>query len=267
MRNSHPTRTGVATAAPAAVPAGGRELATDRPDATETPYTVKPGKVQVEASMAACGRDRPGGELTEEWDPAPAHVGIGLTRNAEPGVFVPPQLRRTESVRGGPATTVRGEGDTVRRGKINFRGNDGEGPGFGSMVKVKLPTAAAGLGNHRTERAQTLPVTFEAGAGRDGAAMTAVEWARTDPGRRKAVWMNTVSFARNPGAGWGTFPEAVPVTGDGRHRLLANVAATRRLTPELQSDAGGSVGVSRTAPDLGVFAGFARRFRARRGTL
>lgn len=237
-----------------------RELTTDRPDSTETPFTVEPGRVQVEASAASYVRDRQGGVRTEEWEIAPGNVRIGLGPRTEFGVFVSPHVSVTEQPRDGAKTRVRGVGDTVLRGKLNFTGNDGGDFGSGVFVDVKLPTAADGLGNGRTDYAVTFPVTFPVGLGWEGAGMTVVEWARTAAARREAAWTNTVSFARDLGETVGTFLELVSTTGTGRHQLVFDVGLTWRVRDDLQLDAGVNLGVSRTAPDLGVFAGFARRF-------
>ncbi|MES2694640.1 MAG: hypothetical protein V4773_14280, partial [Verrucomicrobiota bacterium] len=57
--------------------AGTRELTTDRPDTTETPFTIEPGKVQLETSVATWSRDRLDGVRTTEWEIAPFNVRIG----------------------------------------------------------------------------------------------------------------------------------------------------------------------------------------------
>lgn len=237
-----------------------RELTTDRPDTTETPFTVEPGLAQLEMSAASFTRDRLDGVKTTEWEIAPLNLRFGVTPRSELGVFFTPHLWCTEQARGGAKTTVRGVGDTTLRAKFNFTGNDGGAFGSGVMFDVKLPTAARGLGNDKTELALTFPVTFEAGGGWDGAAMTVVERAYTDAGRYEAVWTNTLSFAREIARDTGAFFELVSTSGAGSHVLLFDTGVTRRLGPGLQLDAGLNIGLSRTAPDLGVFVGLARRF-------
>lgn len=238
----------------------GRELTTDRPDTTETPFTVEPGRVQLEASVASWTRDRQQGVKTTEWEVAPFNARVGITPRTELGIFVTPQVRRTEEDRSGAKTVTRGVGDSVLRAKVNFTGNDGGAFGSGVMLDVKVPTAADGIGNDKTELAVTFPVTFEVGAGWDGAAMTTIERAYTDAGKYEGVWTNTFSLAREVVTDVGVFFEAVSTTGVGRHVLVFDCGVTRRLGPNLQLDAGVNIGVSKTAPDLGAFVGFARRW-------
>ncbi len=253
---------GAAVASATAAESSGRatrELTTDRPDSTETPFTVEPGLVQLEMSAASWTRDRLDGVRTTEWELAPLNVRVGVTRTFEAGLFVTPHVHRTERVRNGPKETVRGLGDTTLRAKLNFWGNDGGATGFGVIADVKLPTAATGLGNDHTDFTVAFPAAFEVGGGWDGAAMTVIEWAYTDT-RHEAAWTNTFSLAREIAPELGAFFELVSTTGVGRHVLLFNSGLTRRLAPNLQLDAGINIGVSRTAPDLGAFVGLARRF-------
>lgn len=236
-----------------------RELTTDRPDATESPFTIDAGRVQLELETASYTRDRSGGVRTVEWSLAPFNLRYGVTRDMELAVIVQPHQRVSTRTAGGGRTTVRGFGPTTLRAKVNFRGNDGEGTAYGMIADLKLPTAAADLDNDRIEGAMTFPVAYEVGAGWDGGAMTSVEFVHTDAGRR-AVWVNTVTFARELAPNLGGFLEVTSAVGDGAHVATCNGGVTLRLGPWLQLDTGVNVGISRAAADLTVFAGLARKF-------
>lgn len=236
-----------------------RELTTDRPDATESPFTVDRGHVQLEMDVASYTRNRLDGVRTTEWAWAPFNLRYGLTPTIEAGIFVVPQIRVTEQPRGAAKTRTTGVGDTTLRMKKNFQGNDGGGTAYGIMADLKLPTAANGLGNDHTEGALTFPVAYEVGAGWEGAAMTSIEFAHTGNGRR-TIWVNTITFAREIGRNLGGFLELTSAAGDGAHVATFNCGLTRPIGPAVQLDCGVNVGVSRTAPDLTVFAGLARKF-------
>lgn len=236
-----------------------RELTTDRPDATESPFTVDAAHVQLELEAVSFTRDRRDGVRTTEWAVAPFNLRYGLTENFELGVFVTPFLQVTEKLRGGERTTVRGLGDTTLRAKLNLAGNDGGAKAYGVFADLKLPTAKDGLGNDEVEGALTFPVAFELGAGWAAAAMTSVEFAFT--GReRPFVWVNTLSVGRALTANVAGFVEFTSAAGDGTHVATFNFGLTRRLGPNLQLDGGVNLGVSRAAADLTVFAGLARKF-------
>jgi hypothetical protein len=251
----------VAQASAAGAPAGGgrRELTTDRPDATESPFTVEPGRVQVELDAVSYSRDRAGGVRTTEWTIAPWNLRYGLAGSVEAGIVVVPHVRRTETGPAGDRQTARGVGDTTLRLKWNGAGNDGGPLAYGVITEIKLPTAADGIGNDKVEGAVTLPVAFDIGAGWDGAGMTGIEWVHTGTARR-AVWFNTLTVARELAADWSAFFELTSAAGDGPHVATFNTGVTRRLGPNLQLDGGVFWGISRAAPDLTLFAGLSRRF-------
>ena len=236
-----------------------RELTTDRPDTTESPYTVDRGHVQLEMDVASYTRNRLDGVRTTEWVLAPFNLRYGVTHRAEVGIFVVPHLRVTEQPRGAMKTRIRGVGDTTLRGKLNFWGNDGGSSAFGIMADVKLPTARNGLGHDETGGAVSFPVAYELGGGWDGAAMTSVEFEFTGSGRH-ATWLNTITFARALVGELGGFLELTSMSGDGAHVATFNCGLTRPLNPYLQLDCGVNIGISRTAPDLTFFAGLARKF-------
>ncbi len=251
---------GALVAADTVRPAGAlRELSTDRPDATESPFTVDAGHLQLEMDVVSYTRNRLDGVKTTEWAAAPFNLRYGITPRWEAGIFVVPQLHVTEQFRGGPKTTVRGVGDTTLRTKFNFWGNDGGADAFGLMLDLKLPTAASGLGNDKVEGAVTFPVAYEIGAGWEGAAMTSIEFVHTGTARR-AVWVNTITFARDLAEDLGGFLEFTSAAGDGAHVATFNCGLTRKLGATLQLDAGVNIGISRTAPDLTVFVGLSRKF-------
>lgn len=245
---------GSAAAAPAL-----RELTTDRPDATESPFTIDAGRVQLELEAASYTRDRRDGVRTTEWALAPFNLRYGVTRHVELAVIVQPHQRVSTRTAGGPRTTVRGFGATTLRTKVNFQGNDDGGTAYGLIADLKLPTAAAGLDNDKVEGALTLPAAYEVGAGWSGGAMASVEFVHTETGRR-AVWINTVTFARELAENIGGFLEVTSAVGDGAHVATFNCGLTRRLGPRLQFDGGVNLGLSRSAADLTVFAGLARKF-------
>ncbi len=89
--------------------------------------------------------------------------------------------------------------------------------------------------------------------------MTAVEFVHTGAARR-AVWVNTITFAHDLAENLGGFLELTSAAGDGAHVATFNCGLTRRIASGVQLDCGVNLGLSRTAPDLTVFAGLSRKF-------
>jgi hypothetical protein len=237
-----------------------RELATDRPDATESPLTVDAGRVQLEMDLASMTRNRLDGVRTAAWEVAPFNLRLGLTQGFELGVAVTPWQRETEQPRVGPREKRSGFGDTTVRGKLNLGGNDGGPLAWGLMADLKLPTGSGGFSNGKCEGALTLPVAFELGGGWGGGAMTLVELRYTGSGDHRAVWGNTVTVGRDITAKLGGFGELTSAAGDGAHVATFNSGLTYALGRDVQLDGGVNLGLSRGAPDVQVFAGISRRF-------
>ena len=90
--------------------------------------------------------------------------------------------------------------------------------------------------------------------------MTVVEFVYTDAGKRRPVWVNTLTFAHDIVGDVAGFLELTSAAGDGSHVATFNCGLTRRLNPNLQLDCGVNIGITRVAPDLGLFVGLSRRF-------
>lgn len=238
-----------------------RELRTDRPDATEGPFTVDPGHVQCEADIGSYTRDRAEGVLATELSLATTNLRFGLTPNFELGLFLSPYVRVGERPSGGPTTARAGIGDTALRGKWNFRGNDGGGSAWGLIVDVTLPTAARGLGREHVEGAVTLPVALELPGGWEFGAMTVLGVVRSEvTDRYRGAWANSATLGREIAGDWSGYVELFSETGEGAPSLTFNCGAVCLLDRDTQLDFGVNLGVSRAAPDAQVFAGLTRRF-------
>jgi hypothetical protein len=237
-----------------------REMSTDRPDATESPFTVDPGHVQLEMDFGNYARDDESGARFTEWEVSPLNLRFGITANFEAGFFLVPFRTETETVSDGAKVRRSGFGDLTLRTKWNFRGNDGGDTAWGLLVDVKMPTAEDGMSNDRVEGAVTFPVAFTLGAGWEGAAMTSMAAVYTEAGEYRAVWSNTITAGRDLSPNVGGFVELTSETGDGSHVATFNCGVTRRFGPHVQFDAGLNFGLSRAAPDLAVFSGVSRRF-------
>jgi hypothetical protein len=121
-----------------------RDFNTDRPDKTETPYTVDAGHFQYEADLAHYYHDRADdGTLSQLWGFNTMNLKVGVLRQLDLQVIVPTYNVLSVS---NASSSYRGYSDTFLRVKYNFVGNDGGAVAFGVMPFIKFPTAAQGLG-------------------------------------------------------------------------------------------------------------------------
>lgn len=233
-----------------------REMSTDRPDATESPFTVDAGHVQVEVSFFDFAREREDGETTRVFAAAPMLLKVGLLNDVDLQLGFDPFVR----VSGGGEMTE-GFGDTTLRLKVNLWGNDGGPTAFALMPFVTFPTATGDLGAERIEGgliapfAMELPLEFSAGL------MAEIDVVY-DGEDYTADFVHTATIARSLVGDLGAFIEyagALNLNGAEAYRASFNTGATYGLTPNLQLDAGVRIGLTDAAEGVGVFAGFSWR--------
>jgi hypothetical protein len=243
-----------------------RELSSDRPDATESPFTVEPGRVQIESSFFEYTRDRHNPEKVDvrvsAWAVAPVNVRIGLTERAEVQLMVDGYVDlKIEDRAGGVTERTRGIGDVTLRAKWNFWGNDGGPNALGVMPFVKLPTGREGLGNDSVEGGVILPFAAELPGGWGFGAMTELDLVRNaDDDGYEVAWINTATLSHGITDTLGGFLEIASETGEGKPVFGFNCGLTYSVNADLQLDAGVNVGLSRAADDLTFFTGLVKRF-------
>ena len=132
-----------------------REMSTDRPDQTESPYTVDAGHFQVEIDLvsAVFDRDRSGGgdRRTRGWGTA-VNLKAGLWNNVDiQFVFDPFVHAQFDDLVAETKETASGFADFQTRLKVNLWGNDGGNTALAIMPFVKWPLPASDLRNGQTE--------------------------------------------------------------------------------------------------------------------
>jgi len=140
-----------------------REFTTDRPSATDSPYTVDAGHFQYEADLVSYARYRAeDGTVTQLWSFNAMNLRSGLTKTMELQAFMPTYNIQTV---GDGSPISRGYGDTRLRLKYNVFGNEGGSIAMAVIPYVKLPTAAEGIGNKRVAGGLGVPFALSLPAG------------------------------------------------------------------------------------------------------
>jgi hypothetical protein len=241
-------------AAPAAAQNELRPLSTDRPDITESPYSVDRGHFQVECDLARYTRDGDDGE----WSLGQFNLKYGVFDQVDVQLVV-------QSVAGAPTEEGHdfGFGDTALRVKINLFGND-EGPAaLALMPWIGAPTGAA-RGSEAVEGGLIVPFGFELPLDFSGGLMVeadAINDELDDDYHLELVTTQTVG--RAVAGGLGAFLEAVQVYStepDTGYAVLFDGGPSYLVTERFQLDAGGGFGVTDAAPDWFTFAGASAKF-------
>lgn len=246
-----------------------RELSTDRPDKTESAYTVDAGHFQLEMDLVTYARDRDqsgGGDTrTEAWAVAPVNLKVGLLNDVDLQLVLETWNHvRTDDRIAGAAVRQSGFGDLTVRLKKNFWGNDGGATAFAMMPFVKFPTNQDGLGNNSVEGGVIFPLAVELPAGWGMGVMTEVDFLRDDAGAGHHVsFINSITLAHDicgKLGGYVEFFSEVSTETGARWVGTVDLGLTYGLTDNLQLDTGINIGVTDSADDLNPFIGLAWRF-------
>ena len=127
-----------------------REMSTDRPDQTESAYTVDAGHFQVEMDLVNYIHADDGVVTLDAWAAPVLNLKVGLLNNVDFQVVFDPYVHaRVKSA--GNTDSSEGFGDLQTRLKINLWGNDGGKTALAIMPFVKWPLPESTLRNGRTE--------------------------------------------------------------------------------------------------------------------
>lgn len=248
-----------------------RELATDRPDKTETAYSVDAGHFQLEMDLVTYTRDRYNTArrdvLVEGWTAGPMNLKLGLLNNVDAQLVLEPYIwvrAKDRSVE--PAEKVRasGFGDVTLRSKINLVGNDGGKLAVGLLPYLKLPTNQDGLGNNSVEGGLIVPIEYELPAGVELALNAGIEAARDefDSGHH-AQFINTVALGRDlvgPLSGYVEFWSLASTENDAHWLSSFDLGFNYLLNPDVKLDFGVNIGLTRATDDWNPFVGLTWRY-------
>lgn len=242
-----------------------REMSTDRPDQTESPYTVDAGHIQLEMDFVKLTYDRhsPDGVRTETWNVAPLNLKFGLFNNVDLQIVLDNYLNE-QTWESGAHSRTSGFGDITARLKVNLWGNDGGKTALAIMPYVKIPLSSTSIRNGQTEGGIIVPLAVELPGGWGMGVMTEVDFVTNGRGGYETEWLNSVTFSHDIIEDrLGGYIEFVAVVGtepgfDWQGQV--DVGLTYAISKDVQLDAGCNFGVTRSAPDYEPFVGISVRF-------
>jgi hypothetical protein len=241
-----------------------RDLSPDRPDVTESAYTVDAGHYQLEMDFANFTYDKTGGTTTKAWDVGDFNFKAGLLNNVDAQFVYDNYLNVQTKDNSGKSTTQSGFGDFTTRLKINLWGDDGGKTAFALLPFVKFPTSTDNLGNNAVEGGVVFPLavslphdfdlsletaaSFMKNAGNGGYHEEFIASASVDHriiGKLSGFLEFLSNFTTESHAGW------VGTVDTGLEYLV---------TKNIQLDCDCYFGLTRAAADFNPFAGITVRF-------
>jgi Putative MetA-pathway of phenol degradation len=239
-----------------------RDFATDRPDRTETPFTVDGGRFRMEADLFVYSKDidRSNNTTTESYNYFVPNLKVGLTNNIDLQII--PEVYNVVRTKIGnqAAQSVSGFGDTTVRIKVNFWGNDSGDTAFGMIPFVKIPTSQNGIGNGSVEGGIIFPFAVKLSDTWDVGMQTQFDANKTDSGY-SIGFVNTVSFGHAISDNWSTYFELYTNTGAERgFAATFDTGLKYLLTENVQLDGGVNIGLTEAADAIQPFLGLSVRF-------
>jgi hypothetical protein len=234
-----------------------RELSADRPDFTESPFTVDAGHFQVELSFLEYSRNQSGGGV-DQYSILPINLKLGLLNQVDLQLLVNPYVR-VETDDG----TIDGFGDLQLRTKVNLWGNDSGTTALALMPFVQFPTAADDLGSERVEGGLIVPLSFELPGKWLLGLMAELDIVRNSGNDDYGIeFVHTVALGREIAGPLGGYVEYIGIaphrTGAG-YEALIGLGLTYGLSDQVQLDGGANFGLSGGTEDVALFSGITFR--------
>ncbi len=242
-----------------------RELNSDRPDETESPYTVDAGHYQLEMDFANYTYNQTGGTTTKAWNAGDFNLRIGLLNQTELNLIFDNYLNvRTEDRATGTTMTQSGVGDFTTRIKINLWGDDGGKTAFALLPFVKFPTSTDNLGNNAVEGGMIFPLAVKLPHDFEMSLETAVSFMKNDDnGGYHEDFINSVSVDHHivgKLSGYLEFFSDISTESHAGWIGTADTGLEFLVTENVQLDCGCNFGVTQSANDYNPFAGITVRF-------
>lgn len=247
-----------------------RELTTDRPDTTESPFTVDVGHLQFETTGFGYSRSvsKNPRTVSNDYEYGTTNIRIGLTNSLELSlIYQPYGLSKVRS--SDPTATGRfsGSGDLTIRTKLNFWGNDTfEKPGstaLGLLPFVNIPTDRRnGVSSDFTEGGVIVPFAIKLTDKWDLGLNGGVQWIHNeDSSGYHREYIATASFGYEWTNQMSTYYELAALfnTPDGS-AISFGTGVSYKVTKNLQFDTGVNLGLTSAAPRVNPFVGISARF-------
>ena len=249
-----------------------RDMTTDRPDTTESPFTVDAGRIQIESTLFGYARSRPDedGTITDSYEFATTNVRIGLTNSAEINlIWQPYGIVRVHQV--DPVAVFRqsGIGGIDLRAKFNLWGNDTfEKPGATALALlpfVSLPTDRHnGISPEFVESGLIVPLAVKLSDKWTVGLNGGITYSRQDAATKyHPEYIATASFAYEWSERLGTYYELAARFHTEEPRgdvVLLATGFTYKLRKNVQLDGGVNIGVTPAADRVNPFVGLSTRF-------
>ena len=229
-----------------------RPLSTDRPDATESPYTVDKRHFQFELEVASATRN--GGDESYALGELNMKYGFGI--NSDLQVVLPIH----KHVAGG----AEGFGDMQIRLKHNLWGNDGGNTALAIMPFLQIPTGSDGISSDVFDGGIIVPLAIKGAKGWGYGFQVEADLVSDEKGDgHHFSFLASATAAHAITESVGCFGEIMGIAGEGAEatkEAYFNSGLTWAAEENLQFDGGVRVGLTDESEDFTPFFGVSAKF-------
>jgi hypothetical protein len=241
-----------------------RDLSPDRPDVTESAYTVDAGHYQLEMDFVNFTYGKTDGTTTKAWDMGDFNLKVGVLNTVDFQMVYDNYLNVRMEDSSGKSTTQSGFGDLTTRLKVNLWGDDGGKTAFALLPYVTFPTSTDHLENNEVEGGVIFPLAVSLPHDFDLSMETGVSVMENDDndGYHEEFIVSASLDHQIIGNLSGFVEFASNFTTESHSSWVATVDTGLEylVTKNIQLDLDCYFGVTHAAPDFNPFAGITWRF-------
>jgi hypothetical protein len=245
-----------------------REFDPDRPDITDSPFTIDAGHIEFESGLFSYDLSRPdtAGIVTEEFDFLATDIRLGITNYAELGLFVQPlNLVHTEYPRSALDIWHAGAGSLELHAKFNLFGNDNfEKTGaiaLGLLPSLEIPSA---VGDQHVQGAFAVPFAIKLSEKAELELMTEYDFIHNEEGSGYHVeFLNSGSLSYDWTEKLSTYFEVATLFGTQDPlggTVILGTGVLYKFGHDWEFDFGSNFGVTRASDRVNPFIGLSKRF-------
>ena len=232
-----------------------RAMSADRPDFTESPYTVDAGAFQLEMSFVDYSQT----DDSESTALAPINFKVGLRHDMDIQFVMDPFVISDDGNQ-----KIDGVGDTQIRLKMNLWGNDSEGDAFAFMPFVQIPTSTNGIGGDEIEGGLIFPYATTLSETVGLGLMFETDFVHNETEDHYDVeYVGTGVFGFEITEVLGTYVEGIGILrpdADEDFTSILGVGVTYEVATDTVLDAGCNFGLEGDADDFNFFTGISIRY-------
>jgi len=238
-----------------------KDMETDRPDVTESAYTVEAGHFQVESDLFKQVRNKSDGMQTIENTYNLANLKLGITQKLDVQLVVPTYATNTtrDLATNKIIDKQSGFGDITARVKYNIWGSGGGKSALAVLPFVSLPSSS--FADNGVQGGVTFPFALELNDKTSFGAQTTISFVKEDNNKYYTDMLYSFTFGRSLFEQLDGFVEGVATYSPYAKNtdFYANGGLIFSATKNFNIDAGLNIGLNSGADNI-YFVGFSFRY-------